>query len=111
MIHKESGISPVGTSVLLLPEQVATKTQTGIILATDSMIDRLNMAATDGVVAAMSPDAFADLGEKAPRCQVGDKVKFVKYAGVTCVGNDGLTYRLIHDNEILATIVKKEETE
>src|SRR5574337_304886 len=104
MAKNKSGISPVGTVILVLPDPIEEKTDSGIIVSTGSELDRQQMAQTDGVVVAISPDAFTDLGEGKNRCKVGDRVIFAKYAGMVRKGTDEQSYRLIHDRDVLAVL-------
>lgn len=98
------GINPVGVTVVIFPDPIQTKTESGIELYSPKEADRVQMAQTDGVVVAISPDAFKDLRESAPRCSVGDRVIFAKYAGMMRTGSDGNEYRLINDQDILAVL-------
>jgi co-chaperonin GroES (HSP10) len=100
-----SGITPLGTTVLVLPEQVQRKTDSGIVLATESQADREQLGQTDGIVVAIASEAYQD------RFKVGDRVIMTKYAGMIRVGNDGIEYRLVNDNEIKAVLAHKENDE
>jgi co-chaperonin GroES (HSP10) len=109
MITNNSGIKPVGISILVLPDQVEQTTESGIVLSTHDQHAREEMGQTDGLVVEISPFAYYD--EKTPRCQVGDRVVMAKYAGMVRVGNDGLTYRLIKDNDVIALLEKGNKDE
>lgn|SRR3990167_4857903 len=102
-----SGITPVGVSILVLPDQVEEVTEAGVIVATAIQIDREQMAQTDGEVVAIGEYAYYD--EKKARCKVGDRVIMAKYAGMVREGNDGLIYRLLKDDDIKALLSKKEK--
>jgi co-chaperonin GroES (HSP10) len=104
MAKNKCGITPVGTVLVILPDPVEETSESGIVLTTASESDRLKLAQTDGVVIAIAPDAFTDLGESKPRCKVGDRVIFAKYAGMIRKGNDDVEYRLIHDRDVLAVL-------
>lgn len=97
-----SGINPAGHRILIHPRDVAEKTASGIILATDSMREREQMSNTTGVVVAMGPTCYDDMTE--PWCKVGDKVAFAKYAGLIYTGKDGTKYRMVNDGDITATL-------
>ena len=71
MISNTSGITPVGISILVYPEQVEELSDGGIIVASVSQLERDQMKQTDGIVVAVGPHAYYD--EKA-RCQVGDRI-------------------------------------
>jgi co-chaperonin GroES (HSP10) len=105
----ESGIKPVGTTVLVYPDPVEETTESGIVVTTGQETERAQLGQTDGLVVAISEDAFTDLGEGKPRCVVGERVIFAKYAGMVRIGNDGKSYRLIHDRDVLAVLTGENE--
>lgn len=98
----ESGITPVGWRILVLPREIQEKTASGILLNTDSGRDRESMANTTGVVVAMGDQCFEDLGT--PWCKVGDKIIFAKYAGLLYLGKDGKKYRMINDKDVTGVL-------
>ena len=106
--ENNSGLIPVGTSIVVLPDQVDEKSEGGIILATESELDRYQMRQTDAKVVAISPRAFYDerneSGEIISRCVVGDKVIIAAFSGMVRKGIDGLTYRIIHDTDVVAIL-------
>ena len=106
-IVNKSGINPKGHTVLVLPKKVEEKTASGIIISTANETDRLQMAEMYGVVVAVSDLAWSD--QLKPFAKVGDHVIFAKYAGHMFEGNDGVTYRLVSDLDIKATLDKREE--
>jgi len=106
-VKNSSGLTPVGMSVLVLPNQVAKETESGIIMMTDRELERHEMKQTDCLVVAIASEAFND--EKTPRCKVGDRIITRAYAGILREGNDGLTYRIIADHDVLAILAEKEE--
>lgn len=93
-----SGINPVGNRILVLPIEVQQTSASGIILATDSLKEREQMANTTGVVVAMGDECYDD--EAKPWCAVGDKIIFAKYAGLLYLGRDGKSYRMINDKDV-----------
>lgn len=97
-----SGIRPVGETILVLPDQIEEKTAGGIIVGTPADIERQQLGQIEGVVVAVSPYAWAD--EEVPRATVGDRVIFAKYAGMVRKGKDELTYRLINDTDVKAVL-------
>ena len=101
-----SGIVPVGVSVLVLPDAVEQTTESGIVISTHSEHAREELRQTDGVVIAIGPNAYYD--EEA-RCKVGDRVIMAAYAGMVRKGNDGLSYRLIKDDDVKAILTEKDE--
>lgn len=100
-----SGITPVGVSILVFPDQVEEVTESGIVVGTSQQVEREQLAQTDGVVVAISEYAFHD--EPKPRCKVGDRVIMAKYAGMVRKGIDEQTYRLIKDNDVVAVLEKE----
>jgi co-chaperonin GroES (HSP10) len=107
MTTNGSGIWPVGTSVLVLPDPVEQTTESGIVVSTHAQHEREEMKQTDGIVVAIGPNAYYD--ERAPRCKVGDRVIMAAYAGMVRKGNDDKTYRLIKDDDVVAILVKDEK--
>lgn len=105
-LKNESGITPVGISVLILPEQVEEKTSSGIIVMTEKEKARWEMKQHEAQVIAIAPNAYYD--EKEPRCKVGDYVIIAAYSGILQEGKDGKKYRLVKDDDIVAILDKGE---
>lgn len=101
----ESGILPVGETILVLPDEIETTTASGIVKVTEANLEREQLAQVDGVVIAVSDLAWRD--EPGPRAKVGDRVIFAKYAGMVRKGKDGKTYRMINDTDVKAVLVKE----
>jgi co-chaperonin GroES (HSP10) len=97
-----SGLTPVGVSILVLPDQVEETTASGIVLHSVSELDREQMKQTEGVVVAISDYAFHD--EPKSRCKVGDRILMVAYAGMVQKGKDEKKYRVIRDTDVVAII-------
>ncbi len=97
-----SGIHPQGNRVLIIPLELEHKTASGIILATEGQKDREQMANTTGLVVEVGPEAFD--GYKTIWAKSGDRVVFAKYAGLLYLGKDGKKYRVINDENIVATL-------
>lgn len=104
-----SGLHPVGVSILVLPDQVKTKSESGIELMTLQMAEREQLRQTDGEVIAIGARAFYDEldenGNKIERCKVGDRVIMAAFAGMVREGKDGLSYRLIKDDDVVGLII------
>ena len=94
-MHK---IKPVEYKVLVKPIEVEKKTKGGIILP-DETHDREQFAQQEGVLVAVSDDAFTNPTWLNPP-KVGDTVLYDKYSGCTVTGRDGVKYRLINDREL-----------
>lgn len=108
MTVNKSGITPVGISILVLPDNVEQVTSSGIVVSTDTQHSREELAQTDGEVIAIAAHAYYD---EAPRCKVGDRVIMASYSGIVRTGNDGLRYRLIKDNDVVALLEKVKEND
>lgn len=106
-----SGLTPVGVSILVLPDQIKTETESGIQIMTHSQAEREQLKQTDGVVVAIGPLAFYDErdkeGNNVARCKVGDRVIMTAYAGMVRRGNDEQLYRLIKDDDIVGILEEK----
>jgi len=107
MVENNSGINVKGHRVLVLPEQVETTTESGIIVSTGSATDREQMAQMKGVVVSIGNTAWAD--QSSPWASLGDEVLFAKYSGATYKGNDGKEYRIVSDLDIVATLDQVKE--
>ena len=98
----ESGIHPQGHRVLVRPLEIEEKTASGIILSTAAQKDREDMANTTGLVIEVGDTAFE--GSPMPWCRVGDRIVFAKYAGLVYLGKDNVKYRVINDENVVATL-------
>lgn len=99
-----SGINPKGHRVLVLPEEIETKTASGIITSVGAAQLREELAQVDGIVVDMGNTCYSDQPES--WCKVGDRVVFGKYSGIIREGKDGKKYRVINDLDIVATITE-----
>ncbi len=94
----ESGVRPIGTSVLVLMDQVAKKSGGGILLPQET-VAKMDMASESGVIAAVGDAAFRyyDDGSKWVdyKPKAGDRVFTERYAGRELLGADGNTYRMM----------------
>jgi co-chaperonin GroES (HSP10) len=98
----EHGIVPKGPRLLVLPEEIEEKTASGIVVAIGTEKQRQELANVDGRVIAMGNTCYDNQPE--PWCKVGDLVIFGKYSGIFRKGKDGKMYRLINDDDIVATL-------
>ena len=96
-MSNESGINPQGWRVLILPLEIETKTQSGIIVTTSENEEREQMANTTGQVVATGSECN-------DWCKPGDRVVFAKFSGLVYLGKDGRKYRVINDQDIVATL-------
>jgi co-chaperonin GroES (HSP10) len=102
-IDNKSGITPVGVSILILPEQVEEVSEGGVIIAVGTEVDRMQLRQTYGDVVEISPGAYDDIPV---RCKAGDRVIMAAYAGMIITGKDGLDYRLIRDVDVVGILEK-----
>lgn len=100
-----SGIEPVGTKLLILTDSIGDTTDSGLIALPADVAERMTLAITTGVVAAVGGAAMTDWPNsdrvwpgKIPI--VGDRVHIAKYAGIIIEGKDGKRYRLIQDTDV-----------
>lgn len=102
----ESGIKAVGWTVLVKPAETQKTSEGGIILGTLTELEREQLAQVFGIVVDIGPIAWQrecyGLDQTIPRCKVGDKVIFRRYAGEQFDGDDGIKYRLMNDQDIIA---------
>lgn len=99
MVENTSGFRPAGHRVLILPDQIETKTASGIITSVGMDVMREEMAQINGLVVALGSTCYEDQSE--PWCAVGDTVIFAKYAGLLYDGDDGKKYRIINDLDVV----------
>lgn len=92
-----SGINPKGWRVLLRPLEVEEKTKSGIILSSKETNDREQLANTTGEVVAIGADVNG-------WCAVGDRIVHAKYAGLMYLGKDGVMYRMVNDEDVVAVL-------
>ena len=93
----------VGWKLLILPFQVKTKTDGGIILPERTRDDESSLIFM-GKVLQLGDLAYSrpDMGDK-PWCKVGDFVVFGKYAGMR-LKFKGVDLRILNDDEVLAVL-------
>jgi co-chaperonin GroES (HSP10) len=99
-----SGITPVGVSLLILPDAVEQTTESGIVISSNTEHAREELRQTDGVVIALGSKAYFD---EDARCKVGDRVIMAAYSGMIRKGKDGRNYRLILDDDVKAILEKE----
>lgn len=99
-----SGMVPVGTKVLVLPDEIAETTAGGIFL-TSSSKEQNDFAVCTGALVAIGGASFTDWPSSEAKWpgqtpSVGDRVFIAKYAGVVIEGKDGKRYRLTQDTDV-----------
>jgi chaperonin GroES len=106
IIDNPSGIRPTEFKVLVKPQEIETVTKGGIILPMGEA-EKLQNAATEGVIVAVSGLAFTyekwpEGGDGPPK--VGDRIVYSKYSGMKKKGKDGVEYILMNDKDIAAVL-------
>jgi len=106
-------VIPVGNKILVKPDQVETKTKSGIVLAIDEK--REGAASVTGVVVAVGELAWKEFVDGvwkqvyAPYAQIGDRVQYKRYTGVVVEGETPEeTMLLMHDTDVLGRVQKGE---
>lgn len=95
-------IVPVLHRLLVKPDEVETKTASGIVLAINEK--REQAAAERGVVVALGDTCFKDYGGDVNTVQVNDKVFYARYAGKEVEDTDGTKYICLNDEDIVGVI-------
>lgn len=96
-------ITPLLHSVLIKPDEVETKTASGIVIP-DMVTDKERKAVEYGTVVTVGPRAFIDYGREPTILKGGDRISFARYAGKGIKDVDGVEYILVNDIDILAKI-------
>ena len=102
----KSGVQPIGTKVLVMPDQIADKV--GSIMLPGDTVERNSLAVTTGTVVAVGAGAFADwsqAGGVEAYPMPGQRIHMAKYAGLMIDGADKRQYRLIQDVEICGVCI------
>lgn len=95
----KSGWEPVGRRLLIKPEVQAKETEEGFVLPENALKMR-NAKVQDSLIVAVGGDAFRDFKTNAPKA--GQMARTSKYVGDEFIGDDGETYKLINDVDIIA---------
>ena len=106
--RNESGRTPFGDAVLILPDLAAEKTKGGILFA-DTTKESQSLAAETGLVVAVGEGAFKWSADRTRPFEgrkpvAGDRIDYERYAGQQILGVDGQIYRLMTDKCVIALI-------
>lgn len=101
-ISVNEGFVPLFERVMILPDEVELKTETGIILSVDA-----RKRPNTGTV--ISLGHLVEHNSKCP-VKVGDRVLYQRYSGLD-VNWDGKNYHLVMANDLLAIIKKDKDTQ
>lgn len=100
------GVYPIGARVLLKPDE-DVESKFGTIVIPDSVKARYRDAQTVGTIISIGQTAWS-FEEKnynaTTRAEMypGTRVMFAKYGGIVIKGKDGLEYRMVWDDDIMA---------
>lgn len=107
-MENKSGLHPTGKMVLVLLDEVPTKS--GLVELAESTIQKDQMAQIHGTLIEVGPLAWTDNQDKLTqeqmaqrRVPVGSAVVIKRYAGEYMTGIDKVKYRVINDIDIWAT--------
>lgn len=105
-MSNESGIVPVEYKVLVLPDEIPEKTESGILYRPDTAREKEQWAQVRGVLVACGGNAFEDW--QGARPEPGCRVMFAKYAGIRDIlGADGKKYQVCNDKDIIAILERE----
>lgn len=101
----KSGIRPCEYKILVLPQEVETKTKGGLLLP-ETKMEKDGFQRREGIIVDVSPMAFTfpDWPETAQKPKIGDRVMFARYQADEVSGKDGLTYWIMADKSVMAII-------
>lgn len=107
MVNNTSGIYPIRDLILIKPEEEVKSKDSVIIIPTGAQ-EKERLAQTYGTVIEMGPTCYAyervNYGVKSMGVEPGQRIQFGKYQGIVTTGEDGLEYRLIRDDDIMAVV-------
>ncbi len=103
-------ITPIGYRVLVRPDEIETKTESGIVLALNEKLEK--SAQMVGTVVSYGDIAWkaTEIGEDGRQCgepwvQPGDRVLYAKFGGKLVIDPEsGEEFALLQDVDILAKI-------
>ena len=102
-VKNTSGIQPTGHYILILPDEVKTKTEGGLILVPET-VEQKERETTKGILIAVGHIGWAEFGDGSFWAEIGDYVCYGKYAGRDMDGDDGKKYVLMNAEDILAVL-------
>lgn len=98
-------LNPTGYHVLVLPDVTEEKTESGIILARDTIEANKDTTVT-GTLYKVGVTAWRGFDDGTPWASEGDRVVYAKYAGKRITDPDsGIEYLLMSDSDIVCRIV------
>lgn len=103
-MENTSGFIPLGHRLLVKPDTVETKTQSGIVLVSETT-GRDEMAQVKGTLVAVGDGCWKDTTVQ-DWAKVGDRIVFGKYSGLPWAGTDGEKYRILNDLDVVGLEVE-----
>ncbi len=120
-----SGIEPLGNRILIQPDLMDEYSEGGIYIREQDR-ERHDSSASYGYVVAMGSDAFTHsisvtkrmidgqlreaertvVGYSGQWVKPGDRIAFSPYVGLDSVGEDGLKYKTINDEDVLCKVTE-----
>lgn len=108
-----SGVYPIRDLILVKSEEDVSSYK-GTIIIPQGAEEKERMAQIYGLIVAMGQTCYAFEREQYKiemGIKPGDRVQFAKYQGLVIKGKDGIQYRMLRDDDIMAKVdndVKKE---
>ena len=96
-------IIPAGRRILIELDEVEEKSSGGILLPTETL-EREGLGEYEAVVLALGTEAFKDINDGYHWCNVGDRILFRAYSGVSVDRETKDRRRLINDLDVMAII-------
>lgn len=101
-----SGFVPLDVRVLVRPDPVEEKTAGGIILP-DQHKEREKYATVKATLVAAGVNAWEEAAARSSAFEQpvpGDRVIIAKYGGIVLTGADGVDYRIMNDEDVIALL-------
>lgn len=105
MVENTSGFEPLDLRVLVLPDPVAEKV--GSLYMPEQHKDREKYAMVFGTLVAVGENAWEEAAKRNPdfvKPLAGEHVMIAKYGGVLVTGKDGVEYRIMNDEDVVARV-------
>lgn len=100
-------IKTPGYRLLVKPDDIETKTSTGIVLAVDEKLEK--GARITGTVIDIGGECWGIHKGNAPWCKVGDKIFWAKYAGKGVIDpTDDKEYVILNDEDVVGVVYHNE---
>lgn len=105
-MQNESGVIPLDLRVVVMPDPVETVTKGGIILA-EVAVDREKYATVKATLVGIGENAWEEAASRSnnfTKPEAGERVMIAKYGGVLFKGIDGIDYRIMNDEDVIARL-------